>query len=131
MTRGIVVLIDPIRVTVSVEFNGDMSDEMDRGRYIMKHLQIVDTQTEFLQMLMDFNNNYFRYNEIVWKTLLDDDEVLTRLDIDYLRNWSCDYLFIANRDLKSFFFVDRNNEVVEVPPRRTAVCKFGVFKRLR
>lgn len=91
MTRGKIVLITDKYIFTSIEFNGDMYLKDGHGEEIIERLSRVKDCEDFIDEVIEFNDNNFGYdyNGIIGEV----DEI--DFSKDFYRNWS-DFVYIKN-----------------------------------
>lgn len=134
MTRGTLVLIEPGRITESLEFNGDMGIDMDNGKKAIKKMLGVKSYTSFLKIVQAFKKDY-GYNDakdVYYPTWDHSAMQLFDMTNNYSGKWFSDYLYIKNISGERIFIKARSHddngfELLSLDDGALGILYFGKF----
>ncbi len=134
MTRGTLVLVEPGRITKSLEFNGDMGVDMDNGMKAMKKMQSVKTYKSFIKLVQDIKSDYgYTDREDVYYPIWDYSLMqLFDMTEGYFDKWFSDYLYIKNISGEKIFIKARTEndngfELVSLDDGCLGILNYGYY----
>ena len=112
MTRGTLILIEPGRITKSLEFNGDMGVTMDMGQKAIKKMLKISTYSSFLKLVHSFKLEYSYTDpeEVFYPTWDYSLMQLYDMTSEYFDKWASDYLYIKNISGEKVYIKATNSE---------------------
>lgn len=130
MTRGKAILLSDKNYTLeTVEFNGDMGIDMDKGKELIKYLKPVNSEKLFRQAIALFNKDNFDYSGELFYQAKDEAEIIFK-NRSYYDRWFSDYLYFLNIGSKPFKFADTQGKTITIQQHNIAVFYFGKFIKI-